>query len=160
VTPRRVPKRIEVRHDAWEDLVATAQSAFPTETGGILLGYRIERGVHVAAGLEVPDPNAGPTDYLFRQEAAQQRLDEALRELQPSSPVGYVGDWHSHPGPIGPSPIDRRSLRGSSRHYQAGIAALVLVWTNNQWAAHGLAAQRRRLRTAPVDVINNGVLRG
>lgn len=160
MTRQRVPKRIEIRQDAWDELVAIAQGAIPAETGGILLGYRIECGVHVAAGLEVPDPNAGPTDYLFRQQAAQHRLDEALRHLPAGSPIGYVGDWHSHPGPIGPSLIDRRSLRRSSRHYQAGIAALVLVWADSHWAAHGLTARRRRLSAAPVDVVDNGSLLG
>ena len=42
-------------------------------------------------------------------------------------PIGYVGEWHSHPSPSGPSTVDRAAMRATARVSFNPIALLVFA---------------------------------
>jgi proteasome lid subunit RPN8/RPN11 len=89
-----------------------ATTALPNETGGILLGYRTLDGVRVTGAIEVPDRRATGTSYRRSHRHASRKLATALALEPAGSPVGYVGEWHSHPAPQPPSAPDLTALVG------------------------------------------------
>ncbi len=129
---------------AWTDLVEFADSAFPFETGGILLGYRTGATMRVVGAAEVRDPGATKSAYTLRRRAAQARLDDVRRYFPEGSPVGFVGDWHVHPQNVPPSSVDRQSIARLGRHYRRRVATVVVVREGKTWIPHGLVASRLR----------------
>jgi integrative and conjugative element protein (TIGR02256 family) len=134
-----------------------AETALPGETGGILLGYRSERGVEVQGFLEVPDEQAGPTRYRRRHAAAQARLEAAIAGELPGSPIGYVGEWHSHPEKEGPSSRDVHELRECARQVKDHIALVVLFLDRRSWTAAAWAGKGRRCHAvAAIEIVHDG----
>lgn len=81
------------------------------EAGGILLGYRRGRHLHVS---KATTPQAGDTQhrYGFRRQA-QPHQKIALEEWKAErETMDYLGEWHTHPesSPT-PSSIDRQEWR-------------------------------------------------
>lgn len=145
---------VELRRSAWDELIDRATRRSPNETGGILLGYRIRQGLHIAAGLEVIDPNATPTRYVMRAGPAQQMLDEVRAYFPDDSPVGFVGDWHVHLAAAGPSQTDRSTLGGVGSSYRRAIVSVIAVrGPGPDWRPHALVHRRRRVRIAEVEII-------
>lgn len=147
-------RRIGLAAAAWERLVDRASVNAMQETGGILLGWRRDDGVHIEQVIEVSDRNAGHTRYRRRHAPAQAALAEALACLPADTHVGYVGEWHSHPALVGPSFLDRCELRRISG--KTGNEVALLVGAHDQrtggWTPFGLTAARRRIRQGRVDV--------
>lgn len=116
--------RVTVGHTARDDIDEYAGRAHPRETGGLLLGWWDDQGVHVIAAAEVTDPRATGVRWTRSQSTAQQVLERAIEAI--SDPmVGYVGDWHSHPAAVGPSPPDRAALVRVSRQYTTPVVLVV-----------------------------------
>jgi integrative and conjugative element protein (TIGR02256 family) len=101
-----------------------AKSAVPRETGGLLLGYFDNAEVVVQAAVEVIDPDATAISYTRQQVRAQNALDDALKSADDE--LGYVGDWHSHPGAAFASRQDRRELRRAAAELQLPLAMVVV----------------------------------
>jgi hypothetical protein len=55
----------------------------------------------------------------------RERAVRSLRRLDPR--LGYLGDWHSHPADVGPSPTDRESMRTIGRSGDLPRPLLVVV---------------------------------
>ena len=110
--------------------IATASAAAaPAETGGILLGWWDGGLVVIRHAMEVPDADATTTGWTRNEQRAQIVLAAALAEH--AHPwLGYVGDWHTHPAPCGPSRQDERSIRRASRGY--AMPLLLLVYRSDQ----------------------------
>lgn len=54
--------------------------------------------------------------------------------MQPShSPVGYVGEWHTHPGPVGPSGIDMSTITATALEATDAIALVVVARYDEEW---------------------------
>lgn len=124
--PLRGVHRCELRlnDDVEEELHEAAARTHPAETGGLLLGWW-ENGVPVVSGwAEVPDPDATRNRWTRNEPAATAALT-AARRVYPVH-VGYLGDWHSHPAGVGPSPADVRALRRISRQYDEALALAVV----------------------------------
>lgn len=120
--------------DAARSTIETAAAAaLPDEAGGILVGWLDHDGLHVTAAHVVADPRAGRTWYVRRAAAAQEVLDRALASEPAGSPVGYVGEWHSHPGASGPSRQDLRTMRSFSADVGHRLALVVLRYDGG-WA--------------------------
>jgi hypothetical protein len=90
------------------------RSAF-RETGGLLLGFRVARDVHVVDVLEIRDPAATRTRFTLLEKRREDVLIKYLTELPLDSPIGYVGTWHSHLADAGPGSISRRSVERSGQ---------------------------------------------
>lgn len=83
----------------------------PNETGGILVGLSLEDDAIEIAMITGPGPAALHQSSGFRRDGAfsQEQLEDfyALH----GGRYDYVGEWHSHPKPVGPSPRDRKSMK-------------------------------------------------
>ncbi len=119
-----------------------------SEIGGILLGWRHERGIYIKELIEIPDEEATPTRYRRRHARAEKSLVGRLAALPVTAPEGYVGEWHTHLAPRGPSLMDRCELRRISLRSHHPVGLVVFCRRNNQWTAVGVSARRgRMLRT-------------
>ena len=103
-------------------LLATA--AGTTETGGLLLGWWESNTIHVRHVVEVIDPAATATSWTRDEARAAAALSDALDRYEHPW-LGYVGDWHTHPAPVGASWTDRRSIRRASRGYAEPLLLIV-----------------------------------
>ena len=118
---------VVVVNSAAEQIQVEADSKWPLETGGILLGstkggrIRVER----ATG---PGPKAkhGLASFSRDGNFAQTELERAW--IESDGAVDYIGEWHSHTLPIGPSGRDRKSIVfiASSPEYAAPEPLLLL----------------------------------
>lgn len=121
-----------------------ARGVSPNELGGIIVGWWEGGRVAIVDDLlPVPDDRAGRAHYERRQWPAQRVLDDYLRTgTSPYS--GYIGEWHSHPEPQPPSPIDRGALSAIVRQVYCPIALLVLALDRQgEVAVHGLVGRSR-----------------
>jgi integrative and conjugative element protein (TIGR02256 family) len=107
-----------------QELHDVAASAYPHETGGLLLGWWEGHVPVVAAWVEVPDSAARRDRWSRNERAAAAALSAARRSYPPH--IGYVGDWHSHPADVGPSQADLRAIRRVSRQYEDAVALAVV----------------------------------
>ena len=97
---------------AARQLKGASDAAAPFETGGILLGVQAGGAPWITRVVELPTENPQVARYQLPRGATQAAVLEG-RLADPR--VGYLGDWHSHPGDAPASPIDLRSYLGSLR---------------------------------------------
>lgn len=91
-------------------LLATA--AAPEETGGLLLGYTSPDGTKVVRDAIGPGPGASHAHATFEPDHDWQTRELEWRYLESDGVLGYLGDWHSHPGAAGaPSRRDLGTMR-------------------------------------------------
>ncbi|MFC7865998.1 SAVED domain-containing protein [Streptomyces murinus] len=121
----RPAPRIELRQEAYEAIASATARQLPRETGGILLGYREDANLAVTHALVVDGQGASTHRYVRDDVRANALLAEFLAERADDDPTGYVGEWHSHPAPSGPSSIDVAAMRATAREYDGPIALLV-----------------------------------
>lgn len=124
---------------AWRALRLAGTHALPREVGGLLLGYYTETGPLVTEIRVVPDPRA--TRIRYRRDAvmAERILDSSVRTDE-SGVLGYLGEWHTHPLPIGPSTTDVQASRQLAVAGGYDVALLVLVMGTRGWTGHALNA--------------------
>ena len=115
-------------------IIGYAEKALPDETGGVLVGYRTTAAILVVDALEVPDPMSTPTSYRRDQRLAQRLLDDRLSIEPQSSPLGFVGDWHSHTRNVEASPRDLTTVRANAMSDGDWLALLVIAHTAPGWA--------------------------
>lgn len=170
----RSPTRIELRVDAYETIASETANHLPRETGGILLGYQ-ENGTIVAThALVVEGQGTTTTRYVRDDVRANRLLKEFLEQRSDEDPTGYIGEWHSHPSPSGPSPVDHAAMRATARVSSNPIALLVFAPGETD-GFFGLIARRRRFgrattkeatislpppRFAPLGSLPDGAVRG
>jgi integrative and conjugative element protein (TIGR02256 family) len=114
---------------ALETMRAEADRGLPSETGGVLVGYRTGSGEVVVTGATGPGPRSFRTRSRFRRDGdhAQTEVDR-LHQVS-GGRDDYVGEWHSHPEPVGPSGIDVGSMAwiGANAAYQTEEPLLVIL---------------------------------
>lgn len=88
-------------------LNAAAAQAHPSETGGILVGVYLGNQPWITAAVEIATNERGRNHYRIPAGATHPAVHRA-READDR--LGYLGDWHSHPHDVGPSPTDLASL--------------------------------------------------
>ena len=121
--------RVWLSESAREALIAGAQAAHPDETGGVLVGVRIQSGEGrgrpwITHAIEVRSRRRGRAHYELPA-GARQRVVAKLR--QSDSRLGYIGDWHSHPVDVAPSPTDIDSIEEASVEGDCSRPVLVVV---------------------------------
>lgn len=121
----RPAPRIELRREAYEVIASATARQLPRETGGILLGYREDANVAVTHALVVDGHRASTHRYVRDDVRANALLAQFLAQRAGDDPTGYVGEWHSHPAPSGPSPTDVAEMRATAREHDGPIALLV-----------------------------------
>ena len=152
MTPRRC--QIVVEPVCWSAITDSAAQQTGRETGGILLGWRHSTGIYVCDAIEVPDRRASRNQYVRRHGPASESLNRFLDTLPAQSPVGYVGEWHTHPAPQGPSRADRRQLKSISQHLHDNVALIVASHDprSGAWKPRGLCARAGRVKPAHIDI--------
>ncbi len=146
--------QIVVEPTCWATITDSASLQAERETGGVLLGWRHSAGVYVCDAIEIPDRRAGRSQYVRRHGPASESLNRSLDTLPAPSPVGYVGEWHTHPAPHGPSRTDRKQLRGISRRLHDDIALIVASHDprSGVWEPQGLCARAGRVEPAHIHI--------
>ena len=96
-----------VSESAHAAMIAAAARAHPDETGGVLVGVQSNGQPWATHAVEISSPNSGRHRYEIPSSTTQPAVREA-RRFDPR--LGYLGDWHSHPVDVGPSPTDFTSL--------------------------------------------------
>ena len=106
-------------------MTAAAVRAHPHETGGILVGVYLDGQPWVTTAIEIETLDRGRHHYKIPAGATQPAVHIARKA---DRRLGYLGDWHSHPHDVGPSPTDLASLALiSMRHPRTPNATLVVV---------------------------------
>lgn len=132
-------RKLTLTDTVWKTLRMAGIQALPRETGGLLLGYYTEIGPHVTEAHVVPDSRA--TRIRYRRDAVvADRILGTQLQADNSGVLGYIGEWHTHPLPIGPSATD---VHATGRLAAAGghdITLLVLAMGGRGWSGHALNA--------------------
>jgi hypothetical protein len=106
--------------------------------------------VIVEDALAVGDPTAGRSNYLRRYRPADAALTEYLERLaEPGVDLhlGYVGEWHTHPLPLPPSPMDRAAMRTMTRKNRHPVAMVVVARHDDTTVSfHGLLSNPQSMR--------------
>lgn len=131
----------QAAHDA---ITAKTCESLPFESGGILLGYHEDDRIVVTHALVVVTATATTNRYVRDDLQANALLGEFLASRDPADPIGYIGEWHSHPGPSGPSSIDINTIRATAKA-TGGSIALVVCSPDNPTRFTGVVAKRQRL---------------
>ncbi|UKA58240.1 Mov34/MPN/PAD-1 family protein [Arthrobacter sp. FW306-2-2C-D06B] len=121
---------VHLSHQSAARILGLAELALPFESGGILVGYRESDDIVVSEVLLVPPESVGSSHYRRDGRVADTLLQEYL---QTGSEIeGYVGEWHSHPAPIGPSRLDLRTLKELAAVAEGSVALIVCAFTKDQ----------------------------
>lgn len=96
-----------ISEEAVASLTDAAARSHPDETGGILVGVYVDRNPWVTQVIEITSPDRGHHYYRIPGGATQPAVNASRGA---DSRLGYLGDWHSHPADVGPSPADLASL--------------------------------------------------
>ncbi|MBD3647802.1 MAG: Mov34/MPN/PAD-1 family protein [Pseudomonadales bacterium] len=93
-----------------DEMVASADSWTPNETGGVLMGYRANADVVVTKMIGA-GPNAVHRRRAFYPDQKFQLTEIARIYHESSGSETYLGDWHTHPtGTTALSLQDKRTL--------------------------------------------------
>ena len=110
------------------DLKTESSKKLPRETGGVLVGHRTSDGFFIT-GATGPGPKAVLTRSRFRRDGTytQEEVDRLF--VESAGREDYLGEWHSHPAPMGPSPKDHASMEwiSKNRDYARPEPLLVIV---------------------------------
>ncbi|WP_285249457.1 SAVED domain-containing protein [Pseudarthrobacter sp. fls2-241-R2A-168] len=142
--------QIALQQQAHEVIAAETAKNLPKEAGGILLGYLESNTVVVTNALTVHSPRATSSQYVRDDLLANQLLQKFLAQRADDDPTGYIGEWHSHPAPKGPSSTDLWSIRAIARTSEGPIA-LIVHSTSQTAPFHGVVSQRQLFRRVTSD---------
>jgi integrative and conjugative element protein (TIGR02256 family) len=123
---RRSPIDIFITESALEHIASECRKFSLVETGGILIGYHYENSI-IISDATGPGPRAiHEPDHL---ELDLSFISKQLKKYERSLPVGYEGNWHSHPGQrfIRPSRVDEALQRDIIRSDDYDIDTVLLV---------------------------------
>lgn len=134
--------RLWVPEAALNQMRDLAATAYPHETGGMLLGYHSSDGDVVVTAIIGPGPRARHSrlrfapDHPYQQELLEQHFTRTEgRET-------YLGDWHTHPdGACALSSLDKRVLTRIARSPQSGTTRptmVVLAGAKSEWRLCGV----------------------
>jgi len=103
-------------------------AAGPAETGGALLGAHFGGGV-VVREASGPGPRSRSSEVHFVPDEAH--LNAVIRESETRG-MGYVGEWHKHPGSMRwPSPGDRTAFAAILQKSPQIPSVVIVITTVN-----------------------------
>ncbi len=114
-----------IAETAHHTMSVAAKKSHPNETGGILVGVHLNGQPWVTAVIEIASTDRGHTHYKLPAGSTQPAV---RRARQTDTRLGYLGDWHTHPDNVGPSPTDLTTLGLISlRHPRTPNPTLIVV---------------------------------
>lgn len=116
------------------------------ESGGILLGYRRERHLHVT-DVTVPLKTDSRTRTRFYRSADPHQQAAHDRWCKSGGTMDYIGEWHTHPE-ICPSPstIDTRGWKGICEARQVPMLFVIAGTQDCLWIGLGAGQDHRIMR--------------
>lgn len=127
-------------------------TALPVETGGLLVGVRIgHRDVYAHEAVVVQGPR-GPAHYVLPEHQREAALQAWFISNPADAMSGFVGFWHTHPKPSGPSLRDHLTLRKRASDTGDTLAMLVAARYATSWELHGRVSGGRWVRAAAVEI--------
>lgn len=127
-------------------MVNAARAALPNETGGILIGYHEGPDIVVTHAPVIPPQKRIGNRYTRSAPTANAALTEFLHERDPADPAGYVGEWHTHPGPASPSSMDKAAIAEIAKDAQNPLAMIVVSGYGRSPMSALIATRSRLLR--------------
>ncbi len=105
----KVRPTLSLTDEATALILGESAARLPNESGGILVGRDGADTIEVVVAVG-PGPGAIHRPAYFRRDGdyAQGELDRHY--VGSGGRHDYLGEWHSHPHPVGPSGRDRRSM--------------------------------------------------
>jgi integrative and conjugative element protein (TIGR02256 family) len=152
----RQSRAIVLQETAYDLITAVTCESLPLENGGILIGYHEGPNIVVTHALAVTTPTATTNRYVRDDVHANALLREFLAARDPDDPAGYVGEWHSHPAPFGPSSIDLNAIRATAKATAAPVALIVHSPDKTPPFA-GIIAKRQRLGRVATDKVTMAI---
>lgn len=141
MTASRPDPILHVSESAKNHMASAAARAHPNETGGILVGVHLDGHPWVTTAIEIESHDRGRHHYKIPAGQTQPAVRAAR---QTDHRLGYLGDWHTHPHDVGPSPTDLATLGVISlRHPRQPNPTLVVIRNTG----HGYAIDARRTVT-------------
>lgn len=148
---------IHITEKAVQGIIANTLAAVPNETGGALIGWREGDAVSVRTFIEIPSEQPERSQFKLDRNNLNVVLAEFLSTTGDAR-LGYVGSWHSHLAPAGPSFTDRRTFRKTARAHRLPLAFLVaaahersievhLTWAGRRFGRYRLVSQPSISRT-------------
>lgn len=137
-----------------DEMGALATSAYPKETGGVLIGYDAGNGL-VVTGITGPGPEAIHESHAYTPDYAYQDAEIGRVYRESGRRHTYLGDWHSHPdGSTTLSSKDKLTLRTIARYRPARASAPIMgifvggePWRLTVWRCFRRDLLRRRFFT-------------
>lgn len=125
---------------------AEVSSAFPFESGGVLMGRRLEESLWQIDHVVGPGPNAKHERFRFIPDLPWQHERIAERFYKTNGRSTYLGDWHSHPGASHGrlSQKDKSAIKTIIQAPEAGCKSPLMMilwsgeprWHATPWAGH------------------------
>ncbi|MGY4498052.1 integrative and conjugative element protein (TIGR02256 family) [Bradyrhizobium sp. GM24.11] len=126
-------------------LRAEADRLYPSETGGVLIGYWADDHNVVITTGKGPGPAAIHGRYSYEHDHVWEAAQIAIQYQRSERLQVYVGDWHTHPDALSGhfSTTDKRSLRCLLRSRQTRLSRTLMVvlfgslhdWRLDFWVA-------------------------
>jgi len=95
--------RIFVTERVIDNLYEHSRKYHPKETGGILMGVYVKDIPWVTHVVRIDSPFSSKLYYRIPSNVRPKFIQQVKYR---DSRIGYLGEWHSHPRNIGPSPLD------------------------------------------------------
>lgn len=95
--------KIFVTEQVITELFEYSRKNHPKETGGILMGVYVKDIPWVTHVVHIDSPISSRSYYQIPSNVRPQIIKQVKYK---DSRIGYLGEWHSHPRNIGPSPLD------------------------------------------------------
>jgi proteasome lid subunit RPN8/RPN11 len=128
-----------------------AADGHPNEVGGVLIGVLTEVDrPWVTEAVVIPSARPSGTYFELPEGARPDAVDRARAR---DSRLGYLGDWHSHPADVGPSSLDRQTMRAVAEDPEAAWPEPILLIVRRRGCGYRLDVRqlvRGRLRKARV----------
>lgn len=93
----------------------------------------------MTVAIVVPDPRATRMRYRRDAATAARILHDQMRS-DTTGLLGYLGEWHSHPLPVGPSELDQRAALWLAADGGHDLTLLVLSLGHRGWTGHARVA--------------------
>lgn len=141
-------RTVAIYPQAREAIATETLEALPLESGGVLLGYYEDHNMVITDALIIRSAKSTTNRYVRDDVEANRQLSEYLAERSNEDPVGYVGEWHSHPVPCQPSKTDLNAIRSTASQTTRPLALLICSWATDPIFQAVVAAHEGRGRIA------------
>ncbi|MBD3216411.1 MAG: hypothetical protein GF311_27610 [Candidatus Lokiarchaeota archaeon] len=140
----------QIDENALSLIQSECDSAFPNETGGILIGRFDSNSILIQYATDSgPMAKRSPGGFRRDGDYSQAILDRIFQESL--GEFDYIGEWHSHPAMVGPSSRDRKAMRWIARNRKYDMSFPVLgisAWNpGTGWKLFLYQFAGRRLRS-------------